>query len=211
MTRHVPIGGYALLALLFTPLACIGAADWTGDLTPISRQDWNAQLAAHLLERAGFGGTPEEIAQFAAMTPEAAVRRLVYHKDIANDLPAFDHSGVHDPGLEPFPASRPAATDLAKDTGESMGIKVKPAGNRRLQPVANKFFYWLGRAGSRPIGSPIGGPIACLPRSGHWKRRWRCSGTVISRPAKKKSAITARCSSKTSCSVPRVPATSASC
>ncbi|HKB84462.1 MAG TPA: DUF1800 domain-containing protein, partial [Burkholderiales bacterium] len=89
------------------------------------------------------GGTPEEIARLAAMSPEAAVRRLVYHKDIANDLPAFDHSGVHDPGLEPFPASRPAATDLAKETGESMGIKVKPAGNRRLQPVANKFFYWL--------------------------------------------------------------------
>ncbi len=57
--------------------------------------------------------------------------------------PAFDHSGVHDAGLEPFPASRPAATDLARDTGESMGIKVKQAGNRRLQPVANKFFYWL--------------------------------------------------------------------
>ena len=143
MTTRPPKGGFALLALLLAPLACIAAADWTGDLTPISQEDWNAQRAAHLLERAGFGGTPEEIAQFAAMTPEAAVRRLVYHKGIANELPKFDHSGVHDAGLEPFPASRPAATDLAKETGESMGIKVKPAGNRRLQPVANKFFYWL--------------------------------------------------------------------
>lgn len=141
-TRH-PISSFALLALLFAPLACVAATDWMGDLTPIGQEDWNTERAAHLLERAGFGGTPGEIAQFAAMTPEAAVRRLVYHKDIANDLPAFDHSGVHDAGLEPFPASRPAATDLAKDTGESMGIKVKPAGNRRLQPVANKFFYWL--------------------------------------------------------------------
>ena len=143
MTTRPPKGGFALLALLLAPLACIAAADWTDDLTPISQEDWNAQRAAHLLERAGFGGTPEEIAQFAAMTPEAAVRLLVYHKDIANDLPAFDHSGVHDAGLEPFPASRPAATDLARDTGESMGIRVKQAGNRRLQPVANKFFYWL--------------------------------------------------------------------
>ena len=143
MTTRPLKGGFALLALLLAPLAGIAAADWTGDLTPISQEDWNAERAAHLLERAGFGGTPEEIAQFAAMTPEAAVRRLVYHKDSANDLPAFDHSGVHDAGLEPFPASRPAATDLARDTGESMGIRVKPAGNRRLQPVANKFFYWL--------------------------------------------------------------------
>src|SRR5512141_2610486 len=143
MTIRHPIAAYALLALFFAPLAGLAAADWSGDLSPISQEDWNAERAAHLLERAGFGGTPEEIAHFAAMTPEAAVRRLVHHKDIANDLPAFDHSGVHDAGLEPFPASRPAATDLAKETGESMGIKVKPAGNRRLQPVANKFFYWL--------------------------------------------------------------------
>lgn len=143
MTTRQSVGGFALLALLLAPFACMAATDWTGDLTPIGQEDWNTERAAHLLERAGFGGTPEEIAQFAAMTPEAAVRRLVYHKDIANDLPAFDHSGVHDAGLEPFPASRPAATDLAKETGESMGIKVKPAGNRRLQPVANKFFYWL--------------------------------------------------------------------
>jgi uncharacterized protein (DUF1800 family) len=143
MTTRRPIESFTLLALLLAPFACIAAAGWSGDLTPIGQEDWNAQRAAHLLERAGFGGTPEDIAQFAAMTPAAAVRRLVYHKDIANDLPAFDHSGVHDPGLEPFPASRPAATDLARDTGESMGIKVKPAGNRRLQPVANKFFYWL--------------------------------------------------------------------
>ncbi len=143
MTSRHPISALATLALLLAPLACSAAAGWSGDLTPIGREDWNAERAAHLLERAGFGGTPEEIAQYAAMTPEEAVRRLVYHKDIPNDLAAFDHSGVHDSGLEPFPASRPAATDLAKETGESMGIKVKPTGNRRLQPVANKFFYWL--------------------------------------------------------------------
>jgi hypothetical protein len=32
---------------------------------------------------------------------------------------------------------------LAKATGEALGIKVKPSGNRRLQPIVNKFFYWL--------------------------------------------------------------------
>jgi uncharacterized protein (DUF1800 family) len=142
ITRRVTGLGVSLF-LLLAPLACAAAANWTGDLTPIQTHEWSAERAAHLLERAGFGGTPAEIAQLAAMTPQAAVRRLVYHKTIANDLPAFDHSGVHDPGLEPFPTSRPAATDLAKETGESMGVKVKPAGNRRLQPVANKFFYWL--------------------------------------------------------------------
>ena len=143
MTKPHQVLCLGLIGLLAAPHSAVQASDWSGDLKPISQKDWSKQRAAHLLERAGFGGTPQEIEQYAAMTPEAAVRRLVYSKDIVNDLPAFDHSGVHDAGLEPFPASRPAATDLAKATGESMGIKVKPAGNRRLQPVANKFFYWL--------------------------------------------------------------------
>ena len=33
---------------------------------------------------------------------------------------------IHDPGLEPFPPSRPAVTDMAKEKGEALGIKVKP-------------------------------------------------------------------------------------
>jgi hypothetical protein len=114
------------------------------ELTPIGPGEWDARRAAHLLSRAGFGGTPEEIARFAAMTPAQAVRRLVRFEGVDNShLPPFDHSGIHDPGLEPFPESRPAATDKAKQTGESLGVKVKPAGNRRIQPVANRFFYWL--------------------------------------------------------------------
>ena len=44
-------------------------AAWAGDLTPIAATDWNVARAAHLLERAGFGATPEEIARFAAMSP----------------------------------------------------------------------------------------------------------------------------------------------
>ena len=133
------------IIVLVTALLGAGAAiaQSAGDLTPIAAADWNAARAAHLLERAGFGGTPEEVARYAAMGPQEAVRRLVYHKDIPNQVPEFEESDIHDPGLEPFPVSRPAATDRARETGESMGVKVKPDGNRRLQPVANKFFYWL--------------------------------------------------------------------
>ena len=121
-----------------------GHAAWQNDLTPISPADWNYDFAAHLLERAGFGGTPEEIQDLARMTPSQAVARLVhFERTDAGKLPPFEHSGVHDPGLEPFPPSRPAVTDLAKEKGEALGIKVKPTGNRRLQPVVDEFFYWL--------------------------------------------------------------------
>ena len=54
-----------------------GPAKWQNDLTPIGPADWNYDFAAHLLERAGFGGTPEEIQALAKMTPAQAVARLV--------------------------------------------------------------------------------------------------------------------------------------
>ena len=63
-----------------------GPASWTGDLTPITTADWSRNRAAHLLERAGFGGTPEEVDRLAAMTPEAAVRWLVQLSEWAHSL-----------------------------------------------------------------------------------------------------------------------------
>lgn len=136
-----------LIALPLNTLAFteeVSPSEWVNDLSPIDTDLWNYDRAAHLLERAGFGGLPEEIEQLAMMTPQEAVRHLVYFESISNNhLPTFDRSGIHDTGLEPFPASRQATTDLAKQTGEALGIKVKPSGNRRLQPIVNKFFYWL--------------------------------------------------------------------
>ena len=127
-----------------TALAQTNNSTWQDDLSPLPTSSWGYDNAAHLLERAGFGGTPEEIAALAAMSPQAAVRHLVHFEHIDNShLQAFDHSGIHDPGLEPFPPSRPATTELAKETGQALGVRVKPEGNRRLQPVVNKFFYWL--------------------------------------------------------------------
>lgn len=133
-------------ALFLAPAAAqtAGPAAWQNDLTPIGAANWNYDMAAHLLERAGFGGTPEEIQALAKLTPAQAVARLVRFEGApAVQLPPFDHSGIHDPGIEPFPPTRPAVTDLAKEKGEALGIKVKPTGNRRLQPVVDKFFYWL--------------------------------------------------------------------
>ena len=148
MRRVISPGAFlaAAAVLAITPALAqtAGPAAWQNDLTPITAKDWNRDLAAHLLERAGFGGTPAEIDALAKMTPQQAIARLVRFQgtDISH-LPPFDESGIHDPGLEPFPPSRPAVTDLAKKNGEALGIKVKPTGNRRLQPIVDEFFYWL--------------------------------------------------------------------
>jgi uncharacterized protein (DUF1800 family) len=124
--------------------AVVAPAEWANDLSPIAATEWNAGRAAHLLERAGFGGTPEEIGRLAAMTPHQAVDALVDFGSIANDLKPFDESGIWDPGMDPFPPSRAEAVRLAREHGELLGEKVRPAGSqRRLQPVVDKFFYNL--------------------------------------------------------------------
>jgi uncharacterized protein (DUF1800 family) len=123
-------------------IAHAAPAAWQDSLEPLPATAWNRERAAHLLERAGFGGTPAEVARLAAMSPAQAVRSLVYYQSVRNPLPPFDDSGAFDPGLDPFSPSRPAATDQAKRTGEALGVKAKPAGNRKLQQVADRFLYW---------------------------------------------------------------------
>jgi hypothetical protein len=130
---------------LATVMRADSAATWTDDLSPIAAGDWTPGRAAHLLERAGFGATPDEVARVAAMTPLQAVDWLVdYDKTDNGTLAPFDESGIWDPGMDPFPPSRAEAVRLARERGEGLGEKVLPAGaQRRLQPVVDKFFYSL--------------------------------------------------------------------
>jgi hypothetical protein len=121
-----------------------GPAAWKDDLAPMPAADWNDDRAAHLLAHAGFGGTPAEIEKLANMGLERAVRTLVSYENIPNPaIQPFVESGLWDPALDPFPESRPEATDRALKHGISMGVASKPAGNRPVQPVSDRFFYWL--------------------------------------------------------------------
>ena len=56
---------------------CQGSAAWIGDLKPIGAGDWTAARAKHLMERAGFGETPEKLAALASGDPAKIVRDLV--------------------------------------------------------------------------------------------------------------------------------------
>ena len=77
---------------------------WVEDLSPIGPADWSYERARHLLERSGFGGTPEDIERLARTTPEEAVRWLVEYQSVENGhLKPFEPSGVYDPLSRPFP------------------------------------------------------------------------------------------------------------
>jgi hypothetical protein len=128
-----------------TAVKAAGPAAWANDLTPIPPAEWSYDRAAHLLARAGFGGTPDEVTRLAAMTPQQAVAWLVDYETIDNSgVKPFDESGIWDRGMDPFPESRAEAVRLAREHGEGLGEKLLPEGApRRLQPVVDKFFYGL--------------------------------------------------------------------
>ena len=56
-------------------------------LKPIDKAKWDYYTAAHLLNRAGFGGTPEEIEKLAAMSPADAVLSLVNYEQTPDPTP----------------------------------------------------------------------------------------------------------------------------
>jgi uncharacterized protein (DUF1800 family) len=59
-------------------------------LKPLAAKDWSFTTAAHLLNRAGFGGTPQEIQALAALGPEKAVAHLVDYEKIPDPTPDPD-------------------------------------------------------------------------------------------------------------------------
>jgi hypothetical protein len=73
-------------------------ASWTGDLSSITPADWSYDRAGHRLERAGFGGTPEVIDALAALSPDEAVRHLVYYQETPQaEIPPFRETGFYPP------------------------------------------------------------------------------------------------------------------
>jgi len=142
--RSFPIWSLLVVAGLAVTSAQT-STPWTDDLSPLAAQDWTYDRAAHLIERAGFGAIPEDIQRLATLTPQQAVERLVDYEAIDNSaVKAFEESGIWDPGMDPFPPSRADAVRIAREHGAALGVKVLPEGSqRRLQPVADKFFYGL--------------------------------------------------------------------
>ena len=133
-----------LIVLFFSSVSAKETNNWKSAIDPIKQEDWSIAKASHLLERAGFGGTPEEVEFIYNLGHILAVEHIVnYEKLSTKHLLKFEESNIHDPGLINFPPSRPATTKLARETGEALGIKVKETGNRKMQPIVNKFFFWL--------------------------------------------------------------------
>jgi uncharacterized protein (DUF1800 family) len=59
-------------------------------LKPLPRVKWNFTTAAHLVNRAGFGGPPQDIERLTKLSPEEAVSHFVDYEQIPDSTPDPD-------------------------------------------------------------------------------------------------------------------------
>ena len=116
-------------------------------LTPLPDSKWNDATAAHLLNRAGFGGTPDEIERNRQKGLTGAVRDLVDIKpDSANvSPPAWAHPrNIRAQRME---------IKAAKDRGENFQTKVREVRMMEGDEMIDLRRWWLDRMHNGP--SPL--------------------------------------------------------
>ena len=113
-------------------------------LKSLSADRWNYKTAAHLLNRAGFGGPPAEIQRLADLGPDKAVSSLL------------DYENIPDPTADPVWAN----PDSQEMTNLREAIqKATPEERRQIQQQQNRLQYdrilelrwwWLNRMAKGP-------------------------------------------------------------
>ncbi|MFY9779525.1 MAG: DUF1800 domain-containing protein [Candidatus Baltobacteraceae bacterium] len=104
---------------------------------------WNVRLAAHLLRRAGFGGSPETVARFAAMPLHAAVDALVAFP-ASNALPEVPPDLPDESGLVASIAERVRAAGAQRGDPELVELMRQ---RRQLErhAIQSAQLWWLDR------------------------------------------------------------------
>ena len=133
-----------------------GALDASTALAPYAGP-WNRRLAAHLLRRAGFGGSPADVDRFASMSPNAAVDSLIRFPDTSQlaARPPLEDPPVPPRGLyRGFAAANaqgnppPMAADDATANARK-AFQMERNRNRRQNLIAMQQ-WWLGRMIASP-------------------------------------------------------------
>ncbi len=110
---------------------------------------WNRRVAAHLLRRAGFGGSPAEVDRFASMSAREAVDSLIRFTD-TSALPArppLEDPPVPPAGLRRFQAAGMAADPAMAETRKAFQMQNNQIRRRNLIAMQT---WWL----ERMIGTP---------------------------------------------------------
>ncbi len=115
-------------------------------LKPLSNSKWNYATAAHLLNRAGFGGPPAEIEKIHAMGLEQAVSHLVDYEKIEDDASDPEWAKPDPDRAEKFLAARRASEEERRQ-------KLRAIQQADRQHMLELRGWWLSRMahGPRPF------------------------------------------------------------
>jgi uncharacterized protein (DUF1800 family) len=106
---------------------------------PSASEPWDRARAAHLLNRAAFGGRPEEIERVVRLGPEAAVDELLTFDRILESIPAPDFSSLR--SLWEDVAAVYRATTAERERFQAR-LVAQRADNAKLQELRE---WWVGR------------------------------------------------------------------
>jgi uncharacterized protein (DUF1800 family) len=110
-------------------------------LEPISREVWDFEKAAHLLNRAGFGGTLEDAEQLAHLSPQRAVDHFVNFQESEFLLPAWIGPGSDK--RKQFGRMRM----LPEDERKAMGRQFRQEQREHMQELRR---WWIDRMVKTP-------------------------------------------------------------
>ena len=115
-------------------------------LPVLARKSWNFTAAAHLLNRAGFGGTPQDVEKLLALGPEGAVDYFVNYEAIPDTTANPDWAKPDPDRVERLRSARMAGPE------ERRKIQQEEQRNQRQRMLELKF-WWLQRMakGPRPL------------------------------------------------------------
>jgi uncharacterized protein (DUF1800 family) len=111
---------------------------------PSHADPWDGAKAAHLLNRAGFGGRPEEVDRVVRMGPDAAVDELMDFARVPESVPPPDFSSLR--GLWDSLASLIRAGASERQRFEARAIAQR-ADNEKLQELRE---WWVARMMQTP-------------------------------------------------------------
>ncbi len=106
---------------------------------PTRTDAWDRAKAAHLLNRAGFGGRPDEIERLTRMGVDAAVDELMAYDRVAESFPAPDFTSLRSTWESVAALYRTPTPDRQRFEARALALR---ADNQKLQELRE---WWLSR------------------------------------------------------------------
>src|SRR3954453_12291300 len=115
-------------------------------LKPLASDKWDFTTAAHLLNRAGFGGPPAEIEKLVALGPEDAVSHFVDFEKIPDPTPDPEWAKPDPARAETFLAAR-------RGNEQERREKIRQIQRTERERIVELRAWWMRRMaeGPRPL------------------------------------------------------------